>query len=279
MFTNSELSSVLSSKPYNLYQEAESLASVDEVRSVLAGVSDMSVKATGSGNQLSFQIRTGDNGNDPEMRNLRKQQILNILGENFGAENVSVLKTDYIGSNFSKTLVKGSILLVLATLILIWIYATIRFKWDLALGAVLAIIHDGLIMVAFVAFTQMEFSAITIAAILTIIGYSINDTIVVLDRVRENIKVTNIRSFKELWDYSQSSMFTRTIITTVTTLLAVVSLYIFTTGSMKDFALALIVGLLSGVYSTIYIAGAFSVACRKNWKPEDEVKQQVTLNV
>ena len=278
MFTNSELSSVLTSKPYNLYQESESLADVEEVRAVLAGVNDISIKATGAGTQLSFQIRAGDNGSDPEMRNLRKQQILNLLGERFGAENVSVLKTDYIGSNFSKSLVKGSVILVLATLLLIWGYATIRFKWDLALGAVLAIIHDALIMVSFVAFTQMEFSSVTIAAILTIIGYSINDTIVVLDRVRENIKVTNIRSFKELWDYSQSSMLTRTIITTVTTLLAVLSLYVFTTGSMKDFALAMIVGLVSGVYSTIFIAGSFSVACRKNWKPEDEIKQQVTLN-
>ena len=244
MFTNSELSSVLTTTPYNLYQEAEPLADVDDVRAVLAGIDSLAVKETGSGTQVTFQIRTGDDGSDPEMRNLRKQQVLNLLSERYGAQNVSVLKTDYIGANFSKTLISGSIILVLATLVLIWLYATIRFKWDLALGAVLAIIHDALIMVAFVAFTQMEFSAITIAAILTIIGYSINDTVVVLDRVRESIKVTNIRSFKELWNYAQTSMLSRTIITTVTTLLAVISLYVFTTGSMKDFALALIVGLI-----------------------------------
>ena len=158
---------------------------------------------------------------------------------------------------------------------LICVYATIRFKWDLALAAVLAIIHDALIMVAFVTFTQMEFSSITVAAILTIIGYSINDTVVVLDRIRENIKICNLKSFKDIWDLSQSEMISRTIITTVTTLLAVLSLYIFTTGSMKDFALVLAVGMISGVYSTIYIAGSFACLCRRNWKPSDEVKQTV----
>ena len=108
---------------------------------------------------------------------------------------------------------------------------------------------------------------------MTIIGYSINDTVVVLDRVRENIKLLKVKNIKELLDISQSEMLSRTIITTVTTMLATVSLFVFTTGSMKNFALALIVGMLSGVYSTIYIAGAFIALARRNWKPSAEEKK------
>ena len=170
-------------------------------------------------------------------------------------------------------MVTSSAILVILTLALIWVYATIRFKWDFALGAILAIIHDALIMVTFIAWTQMEFDSLTVAAILTIIGYSINDTVVVLDRVRENIKLLKVKNIKELLDISQSEMLSRTVITTVTTMLATVSLFVFTTGSMKNFALALIVGMLSGVYSTIYIAGAFIALARRNWKPSAEEKK------
>ena len=276
MFTNSEVSAVLSKTPFSLYRASETpLATVDQVRDSLSGLTDISVKVTGTGSDVAFQIRAGDDGKDKEIRNTRKTQVYNALAGRFGKENIAVVKTDFIGSSFSQKLVLGSIVLVLATLGLICLYATIRFKWDLAIAAVLAIIHDALIMVSFVAFTQMEFSSITVAAILTIIGYSINDTVVVLDRIRENIKVSGLKSFKEIWDLSQSEMLSRTIITTVTTLLAVLSLFIFTTGSMKDFALALMVGMISGVYSTIYIAGSFACLCRRNWKPSDEVKQTV----
>ena len=160
---------------------------------------------------------------------------------------------------------------------LIWLYATIRFKWDFALGAVIAIFHDALIMLVFIIWTQMEFTSLTLAALLTIIGYSINDTIVVFDRVRENIKSVKCKTMVEMLDLSQTENFGRTVITTITTMLAVASLYIFASGSIKDFALALLVGMVSGVYSTIFIAGAFVSATRKNWKPSDEEKKsQVT---
>jgi preprotein translocase subunit SecF len=114
----------------------------------------------------------------------------------------------------------------------------------------------------------MEFSTTILAAILTIIGYSINDTIVVLDRVREDMQIidTSVKKFTEILDRAQTEILSRTIFTTFTTMLAVVALYIFTTGSMKDFALALIIGMISGVYSTIYITGAFIALTRRNWK-------------
>ena len=115
----------------------------------------------------------------------------------------------------------------------------------------------------------MEFSTTTLAAVLTIVGYSINATVVILDRIRYNLKMMpEAKKFNEILNKSLSDTFTRSVLTTVTTLFAVVALYVFTTGSIKDFSLAMIVGLISGMYSSIFISSAFIAACRKNWKPE-----------
>lgn len=274
LFTSSAFSNVLSSVPVKVfYPDPSFTAKIEDVRSAMQSISDSSVKAVGNPSENTFQIRVGDDGTDTEMSKKIQSQVYELLSQKFGKERIAVVKTDYVASQFSKSLVSQSIILVLATLLLIWVYATIRFKWDFALGAVLAIVHDALIMAAVIIFTQMEFNSITIAAILTIIGYSINDTIVVLDRVRENIKLVKVEKFSDILDLSQTEILNRTIITTVTTLLAVISLFIFTSGSMKDFASALIIGMISGIYSTIFITGAFIALVRRNWKPSDDEKK------
>ena len=114
----------------------------------------------------------------------------------------------------------------------------------------------------------MEFTATVLAAVLTIIGYSINATVVILDRVRSNLRLAKYDNFKDILDHALSDTLGRSIITTATTLFAVVSLYLFTSGSIKDFALALIVGLVSGCYSSIFISSGFILVLRRNWKPE-----------
>jgi preprotein translocase subunit SecF len=277
LFTSSSLSRTLSASKTPVYiADTSQVHSIENVRSALQSIPDIAVKSVGDARENSFQIRIGDDGSDPEMSKKTQELIYNLLCNEFGSDKVAVIKTDFVASQFSKTLVTQSIILVLATLFLIWIYATVRFKWDFALGAVLAIIHDALVMLAVMSWTQMEFNSITIAAILTIVGYSINDTVVVLDRVRENVRLVKTNKFVDIINLSQTESLSRTIITTVTTMLAVVSLYIFTSGSMKDFAFALLVGMVSGVYSTIFISSAFISLTRKNWTPsEDERKTQV----
>ena len=273
MFASSDSSSVLTAAPFRLHYVGENTRdyTIEEVRKALSGVNDVSVKLVGESKTNLFQIRAGDDGSDSEASKKIQDSILNSLTAAFGEDMVAVIKTDFIGSQFSS-------ILVAATLLLIWLYSTIRFHWDFALGAVLAIIHDALIMVAFITWLGLEMNSTMIAAILTIIGYSINDTIVVLDRVRENIKTVKVTKFSDLLDISQTEILGRTVITTVTTLLAVFSLYFFTTGSMKEFALALIVGMISGVYSTIMIASAFIALVRRNWKPSDEEKKVPVLS-
>ncbi|MCL2043970.1 MAG: protein translocase subunit SecF [Treponema sp.] len=172
----------------------------------------------------------------------------------FGAGNVVVLRSDYVGSRFSRNLTDQVGILIACTLLLILAYAAIRFKLQYAVGAVLGILLDSLVIVSFVVWTRMEFNTTTIAAILTILGYSINNTIVVFDRIRENRRLYPDDVFENILDRSLTETLNRTVITTVTTMLAVLSLFIFTTGSMKDFALALLVGMTSGVYTTTFIA-------------------------
>jgi len=272
LFANSAVASVLSSVPYDLYYSGDGqLADAEAVRNALAGLEDVSVKVAGEGAAEVFQIRIGDSGDGRTSMDLQKS-ITDALAAAFGGDNVAIIKTDFIGAQFSGSLVLQSVLLVVAALFLIWIYATIRFKWDFALASVIAITHDALVIISFIAWSQMEFNTVTLAAILTIIGYGINDTVVVLDRVRENTRIMNTKNFMDIVNQSQSDCFGRTMITTITTLLAVTALCIFTTGSIHDFALALIVGIISSAYSTIMITSAFLFKTRKNWKPDDEVK-------
>jgi preprotein translocase subunit SecF len=185
------------------------------------------------------------------------ERITKVLENYFGTGEVVVLRSDYVGSRFSKNLTDQVGILIVFTLLLVLVYASIRFKPQYAIGAVIGIMHDGLVIVSFIVWTRMEFNTSSIAAILTILGYSINNTIVIFDRMRETRRLYPDDVFVTVLDRSLTETLSRTIITTLTTMLAVLSLFIFTTGSMKDFALALLVGLVSGVYTTTFIATGF----------------------
>ena len=257
VFITAETSRI-TAEPFRVYYIPEQIQPIDAdaVRQALASIPSASVQQVGEARDRTFQIRLPDNGTytnaNIELRALIGTALINA----YGADHFTILSTDFVGSRFSGTLGQQAILLVIGALFLIFIYALVRFRWTFALGAVLALIHDVLIMLAFIVWSQMEFNSTTIAAILTIVGYSINDTVVVFDRIRENIRLNPKLLLVDVLDMAQTEVLGRTIITTVTTALAAVSLYAFTSGNMKDFALALLVGMTSGVYSTIYIAGA-----------------------
>jgi preprotein translocase subunit SecF len=266
LFVNSAVSTKLSPEPFRVHASDGSLnVSADEVRSAIKDIAGASVKELGTANNKSYQIRLGvatdENGKVVQSSADEK------LAASFGNDNIVVISSNFIGSQFSKSLIRDSILLVLATLVLIWLYATIRFHWDFALASVLAVIHDAFIMVTFITWSQMEFSTTTLAAILTIIGYSINATVVILDRVRSDMKTLEVRSFKEILDEALTATLSRSLITTITTLFSVLALFFFTTGEIHDFALALTVGLVSGCYSSIFISSAFIALVRRHWTP------------
>ncbi|MFQ3546834.1 MAG: protein translocase subunit SecF [Termitinemataceae bacterium] len=249
----------LGSAPYGIHYvtpEAGPVA-IAEVRKALTSLGSVSVQVLGKPEDRKFLIRVEDKGTNPEFAKITAEQISASLQAAFGEGQVAISRTDYVGSRFSKHLTDQAGLLLTLTLLLILLYVSVRFKFHYAAGAVLAIMHDALIMVAFIVWFRMEFNTTTIAAILTILGYSINDTIVIFDRIRETLRLYPDSSFKENVNRAITETLGRTFITTITTMFAVLSLFLFTTGSMKDFALALLIGMVSGTYSTIFIASAF----------------------
>ena len=247
------------SVPFNIHYLPPDAASVpiEEVRASLLPLGSVSVQVLGAPADRRFMIRMEESEVGSGGRGVPAEKIIAALESTFGRGEVAVLRSDYVGSRFSKNLTDQVGVLMALTLSLILVYASIRFRPQYAIGAVIGITHDAIIMVAFVAWTRMEFNTSTIAAILTILGYSINNTIVVFDRIRENRRIFPDDAFVDVLNRSLTGTMSRTVITTFTTMLAVGSLYIFTTGAMKDFALALLVGMISGVYTTTFIASGF----------------------
>ena len=258
-FPDSEVLSRLGDEPYRFHYVSEGLAEIssDDIRKAISSFPDAAVQVVGNPADRFFQIRLEDDGTDPQASQTLRSGLNAALEAAYGADSVAVIGTDFVGSRFSKNLASQALWLVILTLALIWGYCAIRFRWDFAVGGVLAILHDALIMICFIVWTRMQFNSTTIAALLTILGYSINDTVVIFDRIRENMRFHPDKTIVEVLDLSQTEILGRTIITSVATMLAVFSLFFFTTGDMKDFAAALLIGMVSGVYSTIYIASAF----------------------
>jgi len=235
-------------------QQNAPVIDIAEVRNAMSNFSQsVSVQVMGTPEDRQFMIRV----EDKEEGRVASAEIVQELEKTFGNGSIAVLRSDYVDSRFSKDLTDQAGILVTLTLLIILIYCTIRFKLQYAVGAVVAIIYDGLVMIAFMVWTRMEFTTLSIAAILTILGYSTNNTIIFFDRVRENLRINPDNSFKDNINLSLTGILGRTIITTASTMLAVLALFIFTTGSMKDFALALLVGMLSGVYTTLFIVSGF----------------------
>jgi preprotein translocase subunit SecF len=260
LIQNAQSNPQLGSEPYGVHYLPPGSApvSIEAVRDALDPLSEgtVSVQVLGEPGDRRFMIRMEDQA-IAEGAGSPGERIITILESTFGVGQVAVTRSDYVGSRFSKNLTDQAGILLGLTLLLILVYASIRFRPQFACGAVLAIIHDGIVIVSFVVWTGMEFNTTTIAAVLTILGYSINDTIVIFDRIRETQRIYPDDTFPDILDRDITETLSRTFITTLTTMLAVLSLYIFTTGSMKDFALALLVGMVSGVYSTIFIASGF----------------------
>ncbi|MGP1440381.1 MAG: protein translocase subunit SecF [Treponema sp.] len=271
LFIDSQVLPRLSPTPFKFHYLPSDIEVIDtdNVRHALSELPSASVQQVGKAIDRVFQIRIADDGKNENANVELRKLITDALNKEFGEDNIVVMSTDFVGSMFSTSLARQAVQLVLGALVLIFIYAMFRFRWDFALGGILALLHDTLAIFAFIVWTQMEFNSISIAAVLTIIGYSINDTVVIYDRIRENIMLHPKDVCTDILDISLSEVLGRTIITTLTTMLAALSLYIFTEGSMKDFAMCLIVGMLSGTYSSIYIASAcINFFCR-NKKGEE----------
>ena len=187
-------------------------------------------------------------------------QVKTALENVFGAGNVVVQSSDYVGPRFSSALAGQSVLMTTLALVLILVYIWFRFKIAYAVSAIIALLHDVTFMIGIIGTFQIEVSTATIAAVLTIIGYSLNDTIVVFDRIRENVHILRESEFEDIINTSITQSLSRTLMTSLTTLIAVIAIFIFATGTVQNFAMNLIIGIVVGTYSSIFIASPILLA-------------------
>jgi preprotein translocase subunit SecF len=239
---------------YVIVEESEVYAPIDIVRESITEMEGVQIQTVGAVERQEFMIRVEDPGNEKDFSTQMMTKIEGQLKDRFGEDQVIVKQSDYVGPRFSRNLSGQVIYLTAFALLLILIYVWFRFKLAFAVSAIIALVHDVAIMLGFIGTFQMEVSTATIAAVLTIIGYSLNDTIVIFDRVRENIGILREESFENIINASITQSLSRTLITSLTTLLAVLAIFIFGTGAIKDFALNLIVGIFVGTYSSMFVA-------------------------
>jgi SecD/SecF fusion protein len=226
-------------------------ASVEQIRNTLTplGLSDAKIQ-TLSNPQLGrnvVQISTKELGPDGITR------AENALKRDFG-EFASTPNEESIGPSFGKTVARSALIAIIASLAVISIYIALRFEWKFAVPVLIAVMHDILIVSGVYALTGREVTTSTVAALLTILGYSLYDTIIVFDRVRENIPRMPSAAFSQIVNRSMSEVITRSLATSFCTLLPILSLLLFGGDTLKDFAFALLIGVASGTYSSIFIA-------------------------
>ena len=186
-------------------------------------------------------------------------KIGGALKAKFGADQVDVVRTEYVGPQVGKQLRNDGIASVLYAMFFILLYVGFRFDFRFSPGVVIALIHDAIITMGFFVVSRHEFNLTSVTVILTVVGYSVNDTIVVYDRIRENAKRFKGKPLRDLINLSINEMLGRTILTSGATALSLVGLIVYGVGTIQDFALAMLVGIISGTYSTWYIASPMTI--------------------
>lgn len=246
----------------------EGSVGADQVRSFLKdlGYADASVQTFGEANEFLIRLESPTAATESEaqvMINTMVKKITDSLSEKFVNEKAEIRRVDSVGPAVGDELKRNGILAAFYSLIIILIYIGLRFDYKYAPGAVFCLFHDASIVLAIFAVLQKEVNVQTLAAVLTLIGYSLNDTIVTFDRIRENEKLYPEASFYDIVNRSVNDTLSRTILTATSTFLSVMALYIFADGVIKDIAFTLGIGIIIGAYSTVYIAAPLVIAYDK----------------
>ena len=226
---------------------SENSINISNVRSVLSSLNlgDVQIQNFGSEKNILVRIEASSSENNSSTLSKITNQLI-LFGK--------IQRTEVVGPKISSELIQKGILAIISAVGLMLFYIWIRFEWQFSLGAVLALIHDVIITIGIFSFFQIEFNLSIIAALLTIIGYSMNDTVVVYDRIRENLRKYKKQDLYDLINISINQTLSRTVLTSFTTLLALFSLYIFGGQVIKGFTLAMIIGVFIGTYSSTFIA-------------------------
>jgi preprotein translocase subunit SecF len=230
---------------------------LEPVRQALsnAGYADAVVQHFGSAKEALIRLVPQEGQNKAEL----STKVITLL-EKLDGNKLDVRRVDFVGPQVGKELTEDGGLAVLYALIAILVYVSLRFEYRFSLGAVAALIHDVIITLGVFSILQLDFDLTVLAAILAVIGYSLNDTIVVFDRIRENFRKIRKKSALEITNTSINQTISRTLMTSFTTLIVLICLYVFGGEVIQSFALALIIGIVVGTYSSIYIASASALA-------------------
>jgi len=209
---------------------------------------DVTVKKFGQKNDYLVKIETKETGNKNFIKSINDK-----LSSDLGSK-INFRRVENVGPRVSNELLRDGLLAISLSLAAMLFYIWIRFEWQFSLGAILALIHDVIITLGIFSLLSYEINLSIVAAVLTIVGYSMNDTVVIFDRIRENLKKYSKISTTDICDTSINATLSRTLITSLTTLLALLSIYIFGGAILKGFSFAMIVGVIVGTYSSIFVA-------------------------
>ena len=231
---------------------SEAQADISGLRDDLGalGLGEVSIQGFGAPQDVLIRVQRQEGDETAQIAALAK--ITDSLGADY-----EVRRTEFVGPTVGAELKEKGILAVLCALLAIMVYIWFRFEWQFSVAAILALSHDILSTIGLFAVTSFEFNLATVAAILTIAGYSINDTVVVFDRVRENLRRYKSQEQREILNISLNETLSRTVMTSVTTALALIAIIIFGGAVLRDFAIALLWGVAIGTYSSIFVAVGF----------------------
>jgi len=228
---------------------------------------DVNVKEFGKNNDFLIKFEKKESNNSNLISEV-KESLTKSIGSGF-----SFRRVENVGPKVSAELLNSGIIAIALSLAAMLFYIWIRFEWQFSLGAICALLHDVILTLGIFSLFSLEINLSIVAAVLTIVGYSMNDTVVIFDRVRENLnKFSDIKIF-DLTNISINETLSRTIITSVTTLLALVSIYIFGGEILKGFSLAMILGVIFGTYSSIYIANPILILLNVSQKTISKVDE------
>lgn len=228
-------------------QEISDLTKLREAL-MIPGVGEVSLQSIGDDHDVLIRIETPE-GEEQAALVQHAKELLNAA-----VPNIDYRKIDYVGPTVGAELIQSGFLALAIAMGAIMVYIWFRFEWQFGVGGVLALVHDSIQMVGFFAITRFDFSLTSIAAILTIVGYSINDSVVIYDRIRENMRKYKKMPFDELLNKSINDTLSRTIVTALTAALAALALALFGGEVIKGFSYSLVFGIFIGTYSSIYIS-------------------------
>jgi len=245
-------------------------AQVDEVREALSevGYTDFQVQNFGTSRDIMIRLPTIDDSDTGE----QSEQVMRALEAQ--SPDVSLQRVEFVGPQVGEELVQSGLLALLFVVIGIMVYLAFRFEWKLAIACAVANLHDVVIILGFFALFQWEFTLAVLAGVLAVLGYSVNESVVIIDRIRENFRIQRRMPVVETVDLSITQNISRTIITHGSTQIMVLSMFFFGGPTLKYFSLALTIGIWFGIYSSVFVASG--VALMLGLKRDDLIKKVIS---